>query len=95
MLLFRARTCWEGWVFKKHQIRGSHRFGLMHCWNRNEFFFVLTSLCSRLYLHAPEGWRKASEGPSELCIPILVVFTYVSHYLLRDSSMSWSLRNSC
>lgn len=56
----------------------------MHCWNRNECYFVPELLGSTLNCHDPDGRQKESKGPRELWIPTLVDIPYF-HYLSRDS----------
>lgn len=52
---------------------------------QKRIFSLLASLCSVLYLHAPEGWYKNSEDPPEFCVRTLVSLPYFSLQLLWDS----------
>lgn len=90
---FQARMHWGDRVLAELYIRGRNQYGLSHCPNSNEFFFVPAQVRSALYPHAPDGWHKSNKGPRELCIPTPVVFRYFSHHLLRDSGSGRRLRD--
>lgn len=90
---FCARAQCEDPVFANHRIRGWKRYGLMHCWNRNDFPTVPARLRSAPYPHAPNGWRKDKGGPCELRIPTPTVFANFTHQILWHSGTGRRLRD--
>lgn len=78
----------EDLVFAEHCIRSWTLFGLMHFSTRNELLPALSPFPSARHSCALKGWLRNEECPRELCIRATLVFSYLSHHLLRSSSTS-------